>query len=166
MSDYFNQSNNYTATNNNSQRKNFQGSMPTTNYLLPATYRQRNIEFPKSTGFSQFTPVNSGITRDWSGSKMNLPEFKALNQLGKGLNRWANARLFSPQKDDDDDDDDGSTAASSSNAGLPNNPAPQPNQPINPNPPVQPQPPPPPPTPPPPRRGPLFNLMYFTKILT
>lgn len=71
--------------NNNSRRRNFQGSLPSTNYQMPANFAQKDIQFPKAPSLGEFTPSNSGIKRDWSGSEMQVPEFKALNAVGKGL---------------------------------------------------------------------------------
>ena len=71
--------------NNNSRRRNFQGSLPSTNYQMPENFAQKDIQFPKAPSLGQFTPSNSGIKRDWSGSEMNVPEFKGLNAVGKAV---------------------------------------------------------------------------------
>jgi hypothetical protein len=52
---------------------------------MPANFAQKDIQFPKAPSLGEFTPSNSGIKRDWSGSEMNVPEFKSLNAVGKGL---------------------------------------------------------------------------------
>jgi hypothetical protein len=80
------------SNSNNSRRRNFQGSLPTTNYQMPANFAQKDIQFPKAPSLGEFTPANSGIKRDWSGSEMNVPEFKGLNAIGKGLQGKANAK--------------------------------------------------------------------------
>jgi hypothetical protein len=69
---------------------------------MPANFAQKDIQFPKAPSLGQFTPSNSGIQRDWSGSEMKVPEFKGLNALGRGLQSKADAkydRMFAkPQK--------------------------------------------------------------------
>lgn len=78
-------SDNFISSNNNGRRRNFQGSLPSTNYQMPANFAQKDIQFPKAPSLGEFTPSNSGIKRDWSGSEMQVPEFKGLNAVGKGL---------------------------------------------------------------------------------
>jgi len=80
-----------TSNSNNSRRRNFQGSLPSTNYQMPANFAQKDIQFPKAPSLGQFTPSNSGIKRDWSGSEMQVPEFKGLNAVGKALQKKYNA---------------------------------------------------------------------------
>ena len=72
--------------NNNSRRRNFQGSLPSTNYQMPANFAQKDIQFPKAPSLGQFTPSNSGIQRDWSGSKMPSFKFEALDGAAKVAN--------------------------------------------------------------------------------
>ena len=82
MSDNFISNNN----NNRSRRRNFQGSLPSTNYQMPENFAQKDIQFPKAPSLGQFTPSNSGITRDWSGSKMPSFKFEALDGAAKAAN--------------------------------------------------------------------------------
>jgi hypothetical protein len=88
-SNYSNNSNNNFINNrrNGRRNRNFQGSIASTDYSLPDNFAQQNIQFPKAPSFGQFTPSNSGIKRDWSGSEMQVPEFKGLNAVGKGLQK-------------------------------------------------------------------------------
>jgi hypothetical protein len=58
---------------------------------MPANFAQKDIQFPKAPSLGQFTPSNSGIKRDWSGSEMQVPEFKGLNAVGKALQKKYNA---------------------------------------------------------------------------
>ena len=82
MSDNFISNNN----NNRSRRRNFQGSLPSTNYQMPENFAQKDIQFPKAPSLGQFTPSNSGIQRDWSGSKMPSFKFEALDGAAKVAN--------------------------------------------------------------------------------
>ncbi len=75
-----------TSNSNSSRRRNFQGSLPTTNYQMPANFAQKDIQFPKAPSLGQFTPSNSGIQRDWSGSKMPSFKFEALDGAAKVAN--------------------------------------------------------------------------------
>jgi hypothetical protein len=64
---------------NGRRRRNFNGSMgsvgsiPSTDYELPQTFQTGSIDFPKAPSLGQFTPSNSGIKRDWSGSELTMP---------------------------------------------------------------------------------------------
>ena len=82
MSDNFISNNN----NNRSRRRNFQGSLPSTNYQMPENFAKKDIQFPKAPSLGQFTPSNSGIQRDWSGSKMPSFKFEALDGAAKVAN--------------------------------------------------------------------------------
>lgn len=65
--------------NGRNRRRNFNGSMgsmgsiPSTDYQLPETFQTGSIDFPKAPSLGQFTPSSSGIKRDWSGSKLEMP---------------------------------------------------------------------------------------------
>ena len=101
MSDNFiSNNNNFISNNNNNRgrRRNFQGSLPSTNYQMPENFAQKDIQFPKAPSLGQFTPSNSGIKRDWSGSEMQVPEFKGLNAVGKSLKQKAEAKMAKPQE--------------------------------------------------------------------
>ena len=84
-------------SNGRNRRRNFNGSsgsmgsIPSTDYQLPETFQTGSIDFPKAPSLGQFTPSNSGIKRDWSGSKMQLPEFKGLQNFGKSSLELGNA---------------------------------------------------------------------------
>jgi hypothetical protein len=105
MSDNFiSNNNNFISNNNNNRgrRRNFQGSLPSTNYQMPENFAQKDIQFPKAPSLGQFTPSNSGIKRDWSGSEMQVPEFKGLNAVGKGLQGKAKDKRAKQIQDEKD----------------------------------------------------------------
>ena len=105
MSDNFiSNNNNFISNNNNNRgrRRNFQGSLPSTNYQMPENFAQKDIQFPKAPSLGQFTPSNSGIKRDWSGSEMQVPEFKGLNAIGKGLQGKAKDKRAKQIQDEKD----------------------------------------------------------------
>jgi len=74
-----NYNNNFINNRNGRRRRNFNGSsgsmgsIPSTDYQLPQTSQTGGIDFPKAPSLGQFTPSNSGIKRDWSGSELKMP---------------------------------------------------------------------------------------------
>ena len=101
-SNYSNNSNNNFINNrrNGRRNRNFQGSIASTDYSLPDNFAQKDIQFPKAPSLGQFTPSNSGIKRDWSGSEMQVPEFKGLNAFGKAVQGKANSmREYQKEKE-------------------------------------------------------------------
>jgi len=82
MSNFYTNNSNNNFINNRSngrRRRNFNGSsgsmgsIPSTDYQLPETFQTGSIDFPKAPSLGQFTPSNSGIKRDWSGSELKMP---------------------------------------------------------------------------------------------